>query len=81
MSDTEREIENEWSSVITVSVILNAANMAEVCGLWGASRMQSPQGGFVFGWWSGKKHAAISSSRLHQLAKLQNMSSVLQSDQ
>lgn len=64
-----------------VSVILNMANMTEVCGLWVASRIQSPQGGFVFGWWSGEGHAVIGSIRLHQLAKLQNASSVLQSDQ
>lgn len=37
-----------------VSVILNIANMTEVCGLWVASRMQSLQGGFVFRWWPGK---------------------------
>lgn len=43
--------------------------MAEVCGLWGASRMQSPQGGFGFGWWPGEERAAISSSRLYQLSK------------
>lgn len=37
-----------------ISVFLNNANITEVCGLWVVSRMQSPQGGFVFGWWSGK---------------------------
>lgn len=36
-----------------VSVILNIANMTEMCGLWVASWMQSPQEGFVFGWCSG----------------------------
>lgn len=37
-----------------ISVFLNNANITEVCGLWVVSRMQSPQEGFVFGWWSGK---------------------------
>lgn len=32
-----------------ISVFLNNANITEVCGLWVVSRMQSPQGGFVFG--------------------------------
>lgn len=54
--------------------------MAEMCGLWSASGVQPPQGGFVFGW-SGEELAAISSSRLYQLARLQNVSSVLQSHQ
>lgn len=36
-----------------VSVILNIANMTEMCGLWVASRTHSPQGGFAFGWCSG----------------------------
>lgn len=35
-----------------VSVILNIANITEVCGFWAASRMRSPEGGFIFGWWS-----------------------------
>lgn len=37
-----------------VSMILNIANVTEVCELWVASGMQYLQGDFVFGWWPGK---------------------------
>lgn len=57
MRQNEQEISRnrKWMDLSDyyVSGILNIANMTEMCGLWVASRMQSPQEGFVFGWCSG----------------------------